>query len=223
MKKIFFIILSFSLFIYALSTTEERFLKASESGDYTTVTNLIGKVDVNIATEDGVTALMLASHNGYISIVRELLKNNAKINVADEVGYTPLLFASSAGHSNIVKLLIRNNADVNATNIYGENALHLSSYKLNKEIVKILVATNININATNNDGYNALYLSFMSAGKSEDIIPIAEILTTNGADINLKGKNGKYLLTYVKESYKQGEVLIEFLEKNGAIEEDTKK
>ncbi len=218
MKKIFLIILSYSLIVYSLTTIEERFLKASESGDYNSVTNLIGKVDINIATEDGVTALMLASHNGHLSVVRALLQNNANINLADEVGYTPLLFASSAGHSNLVNLLIKNNADINATNIYGENALHLASYKLNKEIVEILVSTNININATNNDGYNALYLSFMSAGKSENIIPVAEILATNGADINIKGKNGKYLLTYVKEVYKQGDVLIEFLEKNGAIE-----
>lgn len=161
---------------------------------------------------------MLASHNGYIKIAKLLIDNKADINLADKVGYTPLILASSAGHSNIVKILIKSNADVNISNSYGENALHVASYKLNAEIVKELIDANININAVNNDGYNALMFAFMSAGTSDQIIPVATLLCDNGIDINNRGKNGKSILTYVKENYKRGETLIEFLEKNGATE-----
>ncbi|WP_295154503.1 ankyrin repeat domain-containing protein [uncultured Brachyspira sp.] len=218
-KLIFIILLSFFYSAYSLTDTEMRFLKSCEEGKYEAVVSLINrKVNINAVSEDGVTGLMLASHHGHSAIVRLLINSNADVNISDKVGYTALIMASTGGYADIVNILLKAKADVNASNNYGETALHAASYGLYKDIVQSLVDYNADINSVNNDGYNALFMVFMSADKSENMLPLAEILCDNGIDINNKDKNGRTVLTYVKEHYKKPETLIEFLSSYGAYE-----
>ena len=57
---------------------------------------------------------MYASSQGYLDIVKLLLRKKADIEAKDAAEWTPLLFASSEGHLEIVKLLLENKADIDA-------------------------------------------------------------------------------------------------------------
>ena len=54
------------------------------------------------------TSLMLASANGNVGIVCELLKHNqVKLNAADSRGNTALILATQAGHAEVVCELLK--------------------------------------------------------------------------------------------------------------------
>ena len=66
-------------------------------------------------TNDGTTALWIASQNGHKEIVKLLLEKGADINVKQTAtGATALLLASQNGRTDVVKLLLEKGADVNA-------------------------------------------------------------------------------------------------------------
>ena len=213
-----FIILS-SCVIYPLTDDETKFLKACEEGKYDTVVSFINKkINIDAVSDDGVTGLMLASHHGHVAIVRLLVNSKADVNISDKVGFNALIMAATGGYHDIVKILLKNGADVNSSNMYGETSLHVASYKLYADIVQTLVDYKVDINAVNDDGYNALVMVFMSADKSENMLPVAKILCDNGINVNAKDKNGRSVLGYVKDHYKKPDSLISFLNGYGAVE-----
>ena len=59
--------------------------------------------DVNIQTNDGWTALMIASHYGHTQAVEQLLKENADINTQNKEGETSLIIASQNGHVRVIE------------------------------------------------------------------------------------------------------------------------
>lgn len=70
--------------------------------------------NVNATRIDGVTALMLASENGYAKVVRLLLEAGADINAAKFDGATALMLASQIGNTEVVRILLNHGAKVNA-------------------------------------------------------------------------------------------------------------
>lgn len=83
----------------------------------------IAGLDVNIKSNGGVTALMLATRAGHANVVLELLKVGADPDLVDRHRATALVYALMTVAFNepcpaIVKTLIRHNCDVNkAANI----------------------------------------------------------------------------------------------------------
>ena len=70
-------------------------------------------VNVNLQTEYGSTALMIASANGHTEIVRMLLeKPEILVNLQNSGGMTALMYASKWGHTEIVNL-IRSHSNFN--------------------------------------------------------------------------------------------------------------
>ena len=107
--------------------------------------------DVNAKNEDGLTKLMLASSNGKIDAVRNLIyEQGADVNVkgtTDAVGFTALMGASQNGHTEIVSMLLEKGADVDVNNINGSIAALLrASYNGRLEVVKILLAYGADVN-----------------------------------------------------------------------------
>jgi ankyrin repeat protein len=58
--------------------------------------------DVNEATHDGYTSLMIASQEGHTEVVVMLLAADAKPNQANDDGATALMHACANGHTEIV-------------------------------------------------------------------------------------------------------------------------
>jgi hypothetical protein len=82
--------------------------------------------NVNAKHSDGVTALMVASREGYLDFVQTLLAAGAQVNAKDEAGRTALMWASQKGHVEVVKELLAAKADVNSvTKEQGFTALQL--------------------------------------------------------------------------------------------------
>lgn len=151
------------------------------------------------------TALMLAAKNipfitsargyyrsldGYLYVIKELLKAGAHVNYTDEYGNTALIqaidhsiidrddsFTKSlkADRTKIIEVLLQAKANVNHANKYGNTALIKAIEQRDVNTVQILLQTpGININHANNDGNTALMFAIQYirysyiVGKSEE-------------------------------------------------------
>jgi len=161
----------------------KEFCNASWRGDLERVKKLLTKrkVDVNEKNEYGSTALILASLNGRIEIVKYLLANGANINKQDWNGNTALILASLRGHIDVVKYLLANGANINQKDKYGYTALIFASSKGHIEIVKSLLAKGANVNEKDNSGGTALIRASQYGH-----IEIVKYLLANGANPTIR-------------------------------------
>jgi len=149
-------------------------------------------VDVNSSGLPGRNALMYASTNGHLSIVRALIKLGAHVNASD-VGFTALTGACKEGHLKIAQFLLDKGADVNAV-AARSTALMSACDGGHTDVVLLLLARGANVNATNIDGLTAL-MSACQTGSME----IARLLLTRGANVNAAMNNGFTALMQVSQ------------------------
>ena len=108
---------------------------------------LISKgADVNAKNNDGSTALMIASREGHLEVVKVLVESSkgglfsffkkGNINDKDNDGWTALIWASSKGHLEVVKYLVSKGADINATDNKGFTALNKAKTNEVSEFLK---------------------------------------------------------------------------------------
>jgi len=155
--------------------------------------------------------ISVASHQGYLKIVEELIHSETEINGCKEAKMTPLHLASLQGHAAIVTCLINNGAIVDF-NTSGDNrtALHLASRWGHVAVVSALIKFGANVDAIDIDGKTPLYLAL-----EENHQDIARILLDNGATINLSSKDNDTLL-HVACSLRDQSHVVEALVKHGA-------
>ena len=177
-------------------TLNDALLEASNNGDTKLVAELLEKglrwhLDVNTKTNNGNTALMLASEKGHTEIVAMLLDNEADVNSKSNNGWTALMVASYDGHTEIVEMLLKNGADVNTKENDGYTALIIASSYGHTEIVAMLLENGANVNAENNDDGNTALTEASENGHTE----IVEMLLEQpGIDVNAKSNNGNTAL-----------------------------
>jgi ankyrin repeat protein len=75
-------------------------------------------------TDDGETALMIATGNGKVSTCKCLLGHGADANSTDSDQATPLIIACRAGSKELATSLLDHNANIHAANSRGETPLH---------------------------------------------------------------------------------------------------
>ena len=130
---------------------------AVETGDLSMVKELLSK-DGNLLharSHDRETAIIKASENGRLDVVRFLLKNGANPNDEDatSAGQTPLIHASFNGHIEIIKLLLDAGADIEKKNhIPGEGPLITAVQEGQLKVVKLLLEMSANPNVENTEG-----------------------------------------------------------------------
>ncbi|HLC18327.1 MAG TPA: ankyrin repeat domain-containing protein, partial [Thermodesulfobacteriota bacterium] len=90
-------------------------IDAAIKGDLKGVQSLLAKgADVNAKrSDDGATALYMASQEGHTEVVKELLAKGADVNIKAGNGATALIIASKESHTEVVKELLAKGADVN--------------------------------------------------------------------------------------------------------------
>ena len=111
--------------------------------------------------KEQVSALMMASRDNRLPIVKELIKKRADVNTRGtnhlgKVWYTPLMEAVSQGHLPVVKELIRNGADVNVQTEDGTSALMIPSTSAKKGIIVALLNVGADQNMRNAAGKTAV-------------------------------------------------------------------
>ncbi len=193
--------------------------------------------DINIDNGYG-TALMRASHNGHLKVVKYLLdqgadtkymtllnwssagdldkvkksiKSGADINQEDQYRRTPLTVASTNGNLEVVKYLIKNGADLTLKNGQVNRALNNAIRNNHIDVVKYLISNGIDINA------EVLSERALNIASWKGHLNIVRLLLKSGADINAKdGYNSTALMSASISGLNQNIDIIRLLVDQGA-------
>ena len=106
---------------------------------------------VNVAREGGMTALHIASNQGNVGIVRELLNQGADVNQASDYGLTPLHLACQGMHTLVPHTLVPSTllnagANVNAVSNTGTTPLNCAHSSGNSLLMEYLLSRGATIN-----------------------------------------------------------------------------
>lgn len=125
----------------------------------------------------GETALHLASKNGHMSVVEELLYYDKKITKASQSSSSPGViygamidvpnkFGWTALHSAVdglrygsVSVLLHYNANMNAPDTFGNTPLHVAARHQDGRLVGMLLSAGVDIGAVNGRGRTALHFA----------------------------------------------------------------
>jgi ankyrin repeat protein len=170
---------------------KEDLFKAAQNGDVEAIQNILNEkeMDVDVADENGLTALHLASSRGHLQVAKLLLENGAKINQKGMFDKTALHLAATNGHFAVAELLLENGAVIDLKHSRGFTALHLAVENSKLELAELLLENGADINPQDSFCRTPLHLAAEN-GKLEAV----ELLLENGADINLQNSFGKTAL-----------------------------
>ena len=132
----------------SLSANDQKLMDCAYNGTLQEVRKLLrAGANVNAQQNDGRTALMIASQNGHVEVVKALLTNDmVDANIHDNYdGVTALLMASQEGSMEIPKPLLQHNNEVQV-NLQdpgdGATALHMASQQGYVQVVEELLRHN---------------------------------------------------------------------------------
>lgn len=159
------------------------------------------RVNVKGKFLDGSTHLHFAAKYGHKELTELLIAKGASVNAKNNNGMTPLHMSSS---KEVTELLLSKGALVNVQDNQGETPLHMAG---NREIAALLISKGASVNSRDNSGRTPLYSTTVRrlihdpgnpyADKYGYVEPdydskgIAELLISNGADVNVRDNNGE--------------------------------
>jgi len=165
--------------------------------------------DVNVQRNDGVSALGIATQEGYVEVVSLLLDNGARTETRCSNDCTPLWIASAIGQTDVLRALVSAGANVNTQRIDGISALGFASQEGHAEVVNILLDNGAHIETKDNDGHTPLWLA-ANNGHTD----VLRALVSAGADLNSQSNDSICLLSFAtQEGYTE---VVTFLLNNGA-------
>ncbi|MCH2038369.1 MAG: ankyrin repeat domain-containing protein [Rickettsiales bacterium] len=141
--------------------------------------------DVNIADEDGNTALIYATKQSRVTAIRYLLVNGADPNKPNAMGVTPLHVAASIGQADVIDALLTRGADISIQDIYGNTPFDYAFENGNYIILSMLTGEGVDLNRHLMNGSTLL----ISAIKTNDFQKL-QYLIHAGADIDQMDANG---------------------------------
>jgi len=177
---------------------------AAKVGNIKGVEALVAKgADFNLKDKGGSTPMMLAALQGHSEIVGLLKEAGADIDYRSTHKQEPTFLHQAAfkGDFNLVKILIENNADFNLKDKGGRTPMILAAYRGHSEIVRLLKAAGADIDVRVDSEQDTL-LHFAVIRKD---VKLVKLLIANGADVNLKNKDG---CTPMMLAIKQGHTVI---------------
>ena len=181
-----------------------EFFKYLKTNQIDKCTQLLREGNINVNCEDGNAALIKASINGQIEMVRLLLKYNVNQEIKDIA-----LLQTSRCSSNlkIVQLLIEFGADVNYKNRNKETALIWASFKDRLEISLMLLQKGSDVNHEDKWGDTALLCA-----TNHNNLKIVQLLMKFNANVNHVNRYGITIFDVIFESnnLKIGQLLPKF-------------
>ncbi len=94
-------------------------------------------IDVNMSSDYGETALMLAAFSGDMDLTKTLFEKGAALQKS--IGWSPLHYAATNGHEAIVQFLIAKGANVNVRTDAGVTPLYMAARGLHRKTVMTLM------------------------------------------------------------------------------------
>ena len=116
-------------------------------------------------------------------LIELIARNLFDINEYFYGSYTPLTLAASTGEIRYVTLMLRLGADIDVPDVDGTSPLMTCTFNLT--LSRFLITHNANINHQDLDGDTALHLAVV-----EKSSPYLRCLVINGADMNIRNRNG---------------------------------
>ncbi|XP_037319643.2 ankyrin-3-like isoform X2 [Pungitius pungitius] len=114
-------------------------------------------VDINICNQNGLNALHLASKEGHVEVVAELIKRGANVDASTkQKGNTALHIASLAGQTDVVKELVTHSANVNAQSQNGFTPLYMAAQENHMDVVQFLLDHGSSQSIATEDGFTPL-------------------------------------------------------------------
>merc|ERR1712100_873013 len=110
----------------------------------------------NARSDNNMTALMIASGEGHLNIVKYLVEKGADVHACNNSNLTALMIASGEGYLEVVKYLVEKGADVHARSNTNLTALMIASGEGHLEVVKYLVEKGADVHARSNNNLTAL-------------------------------------------------------------------
>ncbi|XP_074548091.1 kinase D-interacting substrate of 220 kDa B isoform X4 [Halichoeres trimaculatus] len=141
--------------------------------------------DVDCRSDNGQTPLMVASEQGSLEILQELIRRGANVNLDDVDCWTALISAAKEGHIEVVRELLENNANLEHRDMGGWTALMWAAYKNRVEVARLLLEKGANPNIT---GQYSVYPIIWAAGRGH--AEIVHLLLQHGAKVNCSDKHG---------------------------------
>jgi ankyrin repeat protein len=112
--------------------------------------------NVNARDSTGATALIWASRDGDVELVRSLLARGADTTAGTEVGMTPLMFAANGDHLEVAEILLRAGAPINQRLPVAGTVLHVASGRCKPEMVQLFIDHGADLDARDNRGRTPL-------------------------------------------------------------------
>ncbi len=181
----------------ALPPADKALLDAAESADHAAALRLAGAkgANVNATGADGSTAVMYASANGDLELVRALIKAGANVKLANQLGTSALTEASIIGDGPIVEALLKAGADPNFKTPNGETPLMAAARSGKVDAAKALLDAKADINAKETWGEQSA-LMWAAAQCQPDMV---KLLASKGANLNDHGKVNQWERKIVAE------------------------
>lgn len=140
---------------------------------------------MNILLEDefgcASSALILASRQGYVGVVRIFISRGEQVNRGDEFGRTALFWASCNGHVEVVEMLLQANADPRKCSKDNVYPLHEASVNGHVEVVRRLLESEEGVEILNEKehvvGATSLALATMMGHRM-----VVEVVLAAGTD-----------------------------------------
>ena len=165
---------------------EYNLLTAASKGYSSEIVRLVEQgADINVATVEGVTPLILAVVNQKSEAVRTLLSGKPELDKMTLRSETALLIAVKDSNFEIAEMLIRAGADIDLSDNHSATPLHYASLYGFYDIVDLLLYYDATVDNRTEEGSTPLMISIRSG-----YADIADILAQKGATIDIKDNEG---------------------------------
>ncbi|XP_065660704.1 L-asparaginase isoform X1 [Hydra vulgaris] len=136
---------------------------AAKAGDLETIKQLISQgANLNEPSDyDGKTSLHLASAEGHINVVTELLKNGSSVYVRDRRGRTPLFDAIRNKQYKVVKVLLSVGAKFDHDDIEVTRELCIAANENDVERLRLWNCACVDMNQVDLDGRTPLHVAVL--------------------------------------------------------------
>jgi len=166
----------------------QQWIRAIETRDPEALQRVFdaGYRQVDLSTEKGKTALMVAAQAAEPELCSELLKAGADVNLSNQNGGTPLMHAAVGGNLAIVSLMLARGAAVDSQAVNGWSAITLAAAKGFTPIVETLLSAGANPNLNDIFGWSPL----MHAVEQNRGAIVEVFLAQGEVEINVRNNDG---------------------------------